>query len=162
MNLNVHGDSYATDSVWLNRTTEKTGKSQNESSFASMDKGSVKERWMDWEREREHLREMDKDRIRETDADDTNRLRRSIVTVMSEPEPDVDIIPLILLIQTRIRRPAKRKILLKEKGEPGNRIVQTFLAAEPVTAISPPVRPGRFRTLSILRMSTDFSSRTRD
>ena len=91
MNLNIHGDSYASESVWLNRTTETTGRSQNENSFASLGKGSVKERWMDWERERERLREMDKDKIRETDDEDTNRLRRSIMTVVSEPEPDVNI-----------------------------------------------------------------------
>jgi len=90
MNLNIHGDSYASESVWLNRTTETTGKSQNESSFASLGKGSVKERWMDWERERERLREMDKDKIRETDDEDTNRLRRSIMTVVSEPEPEAN------------------------------------------------------------------------
>lgn len=90
MNLNIHGDSYASESVWLNRTAETTGKNQNESSFASLGKGSVKERWMDWERERERLREMDKDKIRETDDEDTNRLRRSIMTVVSEPEPDVN------------------------------------------------------------------------
>jgi len=89
MNLNIHGDSYTRESVWLNRTTETTGKSQNENSFASLGKGSVKERWMDWERERERLREMDKDKIKETDDEDTNRRRRSIMTVMSEPEPDV-------------------------------------------------------------------------
>jgi len=89
-NLNIHGDSYATESVWPNRTTEK-GRSQNESSFASLGKGSVKERWMDWERERERLREMDKDKIKETDDEDTGRLRRSIMTVMSEPEPDTDV-----------------------------------------------------------------------
>ena len=90
MNLNIHGDSYASESVWLNRTAETTGKSQNETSFASLGKGSVKERWMDWERERERLREMDKDKIRETDDEDTNRLRRSIMTVVSEPELDVN------------------------------------------------------------------------
>ena len=91
MNLNIHGDSYATESVWLNHTTDIAGKSQNENSFASLGKGSVKERWMDWERERERLREMDKDKIRETDDEDTNRLRRSIMTVVSEPEPDVSL-----------------------------------------------------------------------
>ena len=91
MNLNIHGDSYVSESVWLNRTTESTGKSQNESSFASLGKGSVKERWMDWERERERLREMDKGGIKETDDEDTSRLRRSIMTVMSEPEPDTDV-----------------------------------------------------------------------
>lgn len=90
MNLNIHGDSYASESVWLNRTTDTIGKSQNESSFASLGKGSVKERWMDWERERERLREMDEDKIRETDDEDTNRLRMSIMTVASEPEPDVN------------------------------------------------------------------------
>jgi hypothetical protein len=180
VNLNIHGDSYAKDSVWLNRTTETTGKSQNESSFASLGKGSVKERWMDWERERERLREMDKDKIRETDDEDTNRLRRSIMTVMSEPEPDADI-PLgtdidatlefapvsrssgesgrtssaaetkenILdaLVKVEEKEKEAENILARRRDSQGSRILQTLLAAEPVTVLSTQAQPGAFHTL---------------
>jgi hypothetical protein len=183
MNLNIHGDSYANESVWLNRTTETTGKSQNESSFASLGKGSVKERWMDWERERERLREMDKDKIRETDDEDTSRIRRSIMTVASEPEPDADIpletdldvslefAPVFRSSEERSRRSvtverneesaAEVDVKTEEKGienvverrreSQGSRILQTLLAAEPVTVISPPMQPGRFRILQMSR-----------
>lgn len=180
MNLNIHGDSYASESVWLNRTTETTSKSQNESSFASTGKGSVKERWMDWERERERLREMDKDKIRETDDEDTSRLRRSIMTVMSEPEPDADVpletdldvtlefAPVFRSSEERSRRSATvekneenatgvnakakdqkeiENIVERRRESQGSRILQTLLAAEPVTVISPPVQAGRFQTL---------------
>lgn len=187
MNLNIHGDSYATESVWLNRTTETTGKSQNETSFASLGKGSVKERWMDWERERERLREMDKDKIKETDDEDTNRLRRSIMTVVSEPGPDADI-PLetdldatlefapVFKTSDESSRPSgevkmnenaldagtkvegKEKeaecILGRRRDSQGSRILQALLAAEPVTVLSPQVRPGKFPTL---RFWGDFS-----
>ena len=193
VNLNIHGDSYPTDSVWLNRTTETTGKSQNESSFASLGKGSVKERWMDWERERERLREMDKDKIRETDDEDTNRIRRSIMTVTSEPEPDTDI-PLdpdatlefapVFRSSGESSRPSsavemkennadpgatveeKEKgaecILGRRRDSQGSRILQTLLAAEPVTVLSPPVQPGTFRTLRTLGMIPHLSSRAGD
>ena len=196
MNMNIHGDSYASESVWLNRTTETTGKSQNENSFASLGKGSVKERWMDWERERERLREMDKDKIRETDDEDTNRLRRSIMTVMSEPEPDADV-PLetdldVTLEFAPVFRDSeewsRRSIALEGKGEnvpdvnakieenekemeniigrrresQGSRILQTLLAAEPVTVIPPPIQPGMFRAFYVSRIATDSFSRTRD
>ena len=181
MNLNIHGDSYASESVWLNRTTETTGKSQNESSFASLGKGSVKERWMDWERERERLREMDNDKIRETDDEDTGKLRRSIMTVLSEPEPDTDLpletdldmtlefAPVVRSSEERSRRSviAERNeenatdasteseeketemenIIERRRESQGSRILQTLLAAEPVTVISPPLRPGWFQTL---------------
>lgn len=50
---------------------------------------------MDWERERERererLREVDNDKIKEADGEDTNRLRRSIMTVVSEPDPTADV-----------------------------------------------------------------------
>jgi len=180
MNLNIHGDSYASESVWLNRTTETTGKSQNENSFASLGKGSVKERWMDWERERERLREMDKDKIRETDDEDTNRLRRSIMTVTSEPEPETDVpletdmdmtlefAPVLRSSEERSRCSAalERKeenvvdmdakveekekdtenenIIVRRRESQGSRILQTLLAAEPVTVIPPPAEPGKF------------------
>jgi hypothetical protein len=178
MNLNVHGDSYATDSVWLNRTTETTGKSQKESSFASLGKGSVKERWMDWERERERLRELDKDKIKETDDEDTNRLRRSIMTVVSEPEPEMDL-PLETDLDVTLEfapvfrsseESSRRSFVLEREESPvdvntevggteretenilgrrresqGSRILQTLLAAEPVTVFLPPAGPGRFQ-----------------
>ena len=198
MSLNIHGDSYATESVWLNRTTETTGKSQNESSFASLGKGSVKERWMDWERERERLRDMDKDKIKETDDEDTNRLRRSIMTVVSEPEPDADV-PLETDLDVTLEfapvfrnseecsRPSvalerkeedvadtgakveetgkeKENIIERRRESQGSRILQTLLAAEPVTVILPPTstHPGRFRTFPRLGITTDSFSRTRD
>ena len=177
VNLNIHGDSYATESVWLNRTTETAGKNQNESSFASLGKGSVKERWMDWERERERLREMDKDKIRETDDEDTNRHRMSILSVASEQEPNTGV-PLETDVDATLEfaplcRPSEESSrlsgLLEMKGnvvdtaanaeekqkepEPvavsrrrdsqGSRILQTLLAAEPVTVLSPRVQSGR-------------------
>ncbi|KAF9645154.1 hypothetical protein BDM02DRAFT_694689 [Thelephora ganbajun] len=185
MNLNIHGDSYASESVWLNRTTETTGKSQNESSFASLGKGSVKERWMDWERERERLREMDKDKIRETDDEDTNQLRRSIMIVMSEPEPDIDV-PLETdldatlefapvfrsseecsrhsVVLEREENVVHASAMVEEKEKEvenaigmrresqGSRILQTLLAAEPVTVITPRVQPGMFRIVQTLRI----------
>ena len=181
MNLNIHGDSYAAESVWLNRTTEAAGKSQNESSFASMGKGSVKERWMDWERERERLREMDNEKIKETDDEDTNRLRRSIMTVVSEPEPatdvpletdmdvtmDLEFAPVFRASEELTTRSevlevkkdvddAAEKIGEKEKeaenyvkrrrDSQGSRILQTLLAAEPVTVFSQQAQPGTFKT----------------
>jgi hypothetical protein len=195
MNLNIHGDSYATENVWLNRTAETTGKSQNESSFASLGKGSVKERWMDWERERERLREMDKDKIRETDDEDTNRLRRSIMTVVSEPEPDTDI-PLGTDIDTTLEfapvyrpsgessRPSsaaetkentgdadakaeeKEKetasIRFRRRDSPGSRILQTLLAAEPVTILSPRAQSGAFQTLQTVQAVSYLSFGIRD
>ena len=196
MNLNIHGDSYASESVWLNRTTETTGKSQNESSFASLGKGSVKERWMDWERERERLREMDKDKIRETDDEDTNRLRRSIMTVVSEPEPDMnapletdldvtlEFAPVLRSSEESSRRSVglERKeedvadantkvegndketepILGRRRESQGSRILQTLLAAEPVTVFPPPPQSGRFRTFHTLTTIADSSFRTRN
>ena len=196
MNLNIHGDSYASESVWLNRTTETTGKSQNENSFASLGKGSVKERWMDWERERERLREMDKDKIRETDDEDTGKLRRSIMTVTSEPEPTLDVPLETDLDMTLEFSPAFRcseeqsrcsvtvernegnstdtnakteekekdieNIVERRRESQGSRILQTLLAAEPVTVMSPPVQLGRFRVLQMSRTVTDFFPRTRD
>ena len=192
MNLNIHGDSYAAESVWLNRTTETAGKNQNENSFASLGKGSVKERWMDWERERERLREMDKDKIRETDDEDTNRLRRSIMTVVSEPEVNTDI-PLETdmdatlefapvfrtseesgglsdaagnIIDTGAKVEEKEKeadnILGRRRDSQGSRILQTLLAAEPVTVLSPRIKPGTFRTLRTLRVISYSPSRNRE
>ena len=191
MNLNIHGDSYASDSVWLNRTTETGGKNQNESSFASLGKGSVKDRWMDWERERERLREMDKDKIRETDDEDTNRLRRSIMTVVSEPEPDacapletdldvtLEFAPVFRSSEEWSRRSVALEgkedvvdvnaeveeneketehILGRRRESQGSRILQTLLAAEPVTVLPPPVRSGRFRKFYMLRIIADTSS----
>jgi hypothetical protein len=175
VNMNIHGDSYATESVWLNRTAETTGKSQNENSFASLGKGSVKERWMDWERERERLREMDKDKIRETDDEDTNRIRGSIATVVSEPEPETDVpvetdmdmtlefAPTFRISGETTRRSdvlenlSDAKVEGKEKevelavgrrrDSQSNRILQTLLAAEPVTVLPPPqVQFSMFRT----------------
>ena len=196
MSLNIHGDSYASESVWLNRTTETAGKSQNESSFASLGKGSVKERWMDWERERERLREMDKDKIRETDDEDTSRLRRSIMTVTSEPEPEPDVpietdldvtlefAPVFrdseewsrhsVVLEREEENAAdanakveeiekeKENIIGRRRESQGSRILQTLLAAEPVTVIHPPIQPGRFQTFRILRTVTDPLFRTRD
>lgn len=178
MNLNIHGDSYATESVWLNRTAETTGKSQNESSFASLGKGSVKERWMDWERERERLREMDNDKIRETDDEDTGRLRRSIMTVTSEPEPEADV-PLetdldvtlefapisraseeltthsglseakvnVIDAGGKVEEKPAEAIIERRRDSQSSRILQTLLAAEPVTLLSLQVQPGTIRTL---------------
>lgn len=179
MNMNIHGDSYASESVWLNRTAGTTGKSQNESSFASLGKGSVKERWMDWERERERLRQMDKDKIRETDDEDASKLRRSIVTVMSEPEPETDApletdldMTLEFAPVFRNSEDQSRRSVIVEKNEEcvtdtsakpeekereventvdrrasqGSRILQTLLAAEPVTVFAPPMQPGRLQT----------------
>ena len=198
MNLNIHGDSYASESVWLNRTTETTGKSQNESSFASLGKGSVKERWMDWERERERLRQMDKDKIRETDDEDASKLRRSIMTVVSEPEPETDapletdldmtleFAPVFRNSEDQSRRSvivernedneervtdASAKTEEKEKeaeniverrASQGSRILQTLLAAEPVTVFAPPAQAGRFRTSQLSRAVIDSFFRTRD
>lgn len=194
MNLNIHGDSYASESVWLNRTTETAGRSQNENSFASLGKGSVKERWMDWERERERLREMDKDKIRETDEEDTGKLRRSIMTVMSEPEPTVDV-PLETdldvtlefapvfrcseeqsrcsvavernednFTETNAKPEEKEKeiesIIERRRVSQGSRILQTLLAAEPVTVMSPPMQSGRFRVLQMSGAVTDSFPRT--
>ena len=194
MNLNIHGDSYATESVWLNRTAETTGKSQNESSFASLGKGSVKERWMDWERERERLREMDKDKIRETDDEDTNRLRRSIMTVASEPEPATDV-PLetdvdatlefapvfrisgesnappgageteekVIDTSSKVEEQEKEveNVFGRRRDSQGSRILQTLLAAEPVTVLSPRVQPGTFRVLRTLGSTSHPFYRTR-
>ena len=193
MNLNIHGDSYARESVWLNRTAETTGKSQNESSFASLGKGSVKERWMDWERERERLRAMDKDKIRETDDEDASKLRRSIMTVTSEPEPETDA-PLetdldmtlefapvfsddqsrhsVILerneenvTDTSVKTEEKEREvenIVERRASQGSRILQTLLAAEPVTVIAPRTQPGRSRTSQPSRAVTDPSFRTRD
>ena len=193
MNLNIHGDSYASESVWLNRTAETAGESQNENSFASLGKGSVKERWMDWERERERLREMDKDKIRETDDEDTGRLRRSIMTVMSEPELDttvpletdmdvtLEFAPVFRSSEERSRSSVAverneenvtdgsakteeketENIIERRRESQGSRILQTLLAAEPVTVIASSVQPGRFR-IQISRTITDSFPRTGD
>jgi hypothetical protein len=179
VNMNIHGDSYATESVWLNRSAETTGKGQNESSFASLGKGSVKERWMDWERERERLREMDKDKIRETDDEDTNRIRRSILTVTSEPEPETDVpletdmdatmelefAPVIraseelgrgldavevkedvvdAVVEVKEKEKEAEIVFGRRRESQGSRILQTLLAAEPVTVLSPQAQPGMF------------------
>ena len=150
---------------------------------------------MDWERERERLREMDKDKIRETDDEDTNRLRRSIMTVMSEPEPDADI-PLetdidatlefapvcrnsgessrtssaaeakenILEADAKVEEKEKEaeNILVRRRDSQGSRILQTLLAAEPVTVLSPQPQPGAFQTPQAVWAVAYLLSRTRD
>lgn len=40
-------------------------------------------------------------------------------------------------------------VVERRRESQGSRILQTLLAAEPVTVIAPPVQPGRFRTLNI-------------
>ena len=94
VNLNIHSDSYATESVWLNRTTETAGKSQNESSFTSLGKGSV-------------------------------------------------------------------KVVSRRRDSQDNRILQTLLAAEPVTVLSPRVQSGRFHIHRKLGAVPDWLHKTR-
>ncbi|KAF9781712.1 hypothetical protein BJ322DRAFT_1010425 [Thelephora terrestris] len=137
-NPNVLGaKSRNSNSVWLNRTTETAGKGQNESSFASLGKGSVKERWMDWERERERLREMDKDKIRETDDEDTNRLRRTseeLTTRSDALEVKEDVFDDGGKAE---EKEAEAENIVRRRDSQGCRILQTLLAAEPVTVLSP-------------------------
>ena len=139
---------------------------------------------MDWERERERLREMDKDKVRETDKD-TNRHRMSILSVASEQEPNTSVpletdmdttLEFALLcrsseesgrsvVDTTANAEDKRKepetAVSRRRDSQDSRILQTLLAAEPVTVLSPRVQSGRFHIHRKLGAVPDWLHRIR-
>ena len=131
---------------------------------------------MDWERERERLREMDKDKVRETDKD-TNRHRMQEPNTSVPFETDMDTtLEFALLcrsseesgrsvVDTTANAEDKRKepetVVSRRRDSQDSRILQTLLAAEPVTVLSPRVQSGRFHIHRKLGAVPDWLHRIR-